>query len=313
MPESASELAAEGEAIIARRACRACHRPDHEDQVDVAATLAPPLSRIAERRPVAWVRRFLRYPYTVRANQLERMPDLGLSDREVEVLALYLELQADKKLKLLPSAGPVREAKPRYARILNGRRLFVRYNCMNCHSLGKHQIRIQRDDDGNVVFQHGALQAPDLTNLWQRIRPEWLLTMIQHPTQWMPWARMPELDVTDEDANELAWYLMNAIPSPTTEVTGAQIATLLQQKCASCHGTDDPEQSLDLSSLAGLRRGAIDDLGNPRPTLVAFAENSPLLLHLNGKKRHPKLPAQSVLSDEEYGQLESWVLAGAPD
>lgn len=241
------------------------------------------------------------------------MPDLGLSDREIEILVRYLKLQAEAIVLALPASGPEREAKPRYPRILTGRGLFVRYNCMNCHSLGKHQIRIQRDDEGKVVFQHGALQAPDLTNLWQRVRPAWVVAAVQHPPVWMPWARMPDLDVTERDAEDLAWFLMNAIESPKTDVTGGQVETLLQQRCASCHGGAEPARGLDLSTLRGMRKGATDELGNPRPTVVPFAENSPLLYHLNGKKPHPELTADQRLTDQQYREIESWVRAGAPD
>ncbi len=267
--------------------------------------MAPPLARIAERRPGDWLRRFLRYPYTIRPHQAERMPQLGLSDFEVEVLARYLEWLARERISLLPAEGPAREAKPRQPRILTGRRLFVKYNCMNCHSLGGHKIRIQRDEQGNVVFQHGALQAPDLTNVWQRVRPQWLVAMIQHPPDWMPWSRMPELNVTEQDVQDLAWYLMNAIPSPTTQVTAVEVETLLKGRCAGCHGASNPARGLDLSSLKGLRSGAQDQYAIRYPAVVPYAENSPLLGRL------ARGDAEHTLQPEELARLREWILAGA--
>lgn len=306
LPETAAELAVEAEGIITRRACRSCHRPDQATEAETSAIMAPPLARIAERRPAEWLRRFLRYPYTIRPHQAERMPQLGLSDFEVEVLARYLEWQARERIALLPAERPAREAKPRHPRILTGRRLFVKYNCMNCHSLGQHQIRIQRDEQGHVVFQHGALQAPDLTNVWQRVRPQWLVAMIQHPPDWMPWSRMPELNVSEQDVQDLAWYLMNAEPSPATQVAAADVESLLSNKCASCHGTHAPARGLDLSSLAGLRQGVLDDFGTHYPVVVPFAENSPLLGRLaRGDAEHTPQP-------EELARLKEWILAGTP-
>ncbi|MBZ0135562.1 MAG: cytochrome c [Planctomycetes bacterium] len=312
IPASAADLTRKGEDIIARYACRSCHRPDTNTELAGAPELAPPLSRIAERRTGEWLRRYLHAPYPVRKNQLERMPNLALSDYDVELLARYLELLGTERLKLLPEFSLARETDPRRPRLLLGRSLFIRYNCMNCHSLGKHQIRIQRDAEGNVVFQHGALRAPDLTHAWQRLRPAWLLAVIQHPSDWMPWSRMPELNVTEEDAQDLAWYILNAIPSPPTDVTAARVAELLGDKCASCHGGNSPDAGLNLTSLDGLRRGAIDDLGNRREAVVPFAENSPLLGRMNGQKAHPQFPADAALTDDELAELTNWVLAGAP-
>jgi len=268
--------------------------------------MAPPLARIAERRPGDWLRRFLRYPYKLRPHQAERMPQLGLSDFEVEVLARYMEWLARERIALLPAEGPAREANPRHPRILTGRRLFVKYNCMNCHSLGLHQIRIQRDEQGNVVFQHGALQAPDLSNVWQRVRPQWLVAMIKHPPDWMPWSRMPELNVTEQDVQDLAWYLMNAVASPVAQATAADTNALLQEHCTGCHDGDNPARGLDLSSLAGLRQGVLDDFGTHYPVVVPFAENSPLLGRLVfGDADHRLTP-------QELDRLKEWILAGAP-
>ncbi|MCG3182075.1 MAG: hypothetical protein ICCCNLDF_00136 [Planctomycetes bacterium] len=268
--------------------------------------MAPPLARIAERRPGDWLRRFLHYPYTIRPHQAERMPQLGLSDFEVEVLARYMEWLARERIALLQAEGPAREAEPRHPRILTGRRLFVKYNCMNCHSLGDHKIRIQRDEQGKVVFQHGALQAPDLTNVWQRVRPQWLMAMIQHPPDWMPWSRMPELNVTEQDVQDLAWYLMNAIPSPVTQVTPGKVEALLHDRCAGCHGVGSSARGLDLSSLKALRLGVQDRFGNRYPAVVPFAENSPVLGRL------ARGDAEHALQPEELTRLREWILAGAP-
>ena len=311
LPQTDPELVEEAEAIIRARACRGCHRPDDPDANDAAVRLAPPLARIAERRPGDWLRRFLRYPYPIRPNQRERMPQLGLSDREIEVLAGYLELMAQERLALLPAAGPAREEKPRLPRVMAGRRLFIAYNCMNCHSLGKHQIEMQRDEEGNVVFQHGAEQAPDLTNVWQRVRPQWLLAMIQHPPQWMPWSRMPELNVAERDVDDLAWFLMNAIASPATNADSREIEQVLKAKCAGCHSGENAARGLDLTSLAGLRMGAVDDLGRRRPSAIPYAENSPLLRQFSGDRLHPRLPEAATLTQEEMASIEGWILAGA--
>jgi mono/diheme cytochrome c family protein len=302
MPETDEKLLSQAEGIITAKACRGCHRPDDSVDENDGADLAPPLNRIAERRPGTWIRRFLRYPETIRPNQLDRMPQLNLTDYEVEVIARYLEHRATGQIESLPEVGPKRDAKPWYPKLITGRRLFVKYNCMNCHSLGKHQIRIQRDEDGKVVFQPSAERAPDLTHAWKRLRPAWLQAMLSHPPTWMPWSRMPELDIEAEDVEDLGWFIMNTTKIPTTEIKAADVEKLLKDKCSSCHGGGESARGLDLSTLQGLRKGGVDKIGLPLPVMIPYAENSPIL-----KYKHEK----AYLSVEEREMLREWVLAGA--
>lgn len=340
LPEGAA-LLAEGEKLAREHNCNFCHRTDRPDKHpeirdncqlchqyhDRPENLAPPLKHIAERRPADWIRRYLRYPYKLRPNSPDRMPDMGLSDRTVEVLTRYLVAIAR------PVSGPTitREAQPSQARLDDGAALFRRMGCDGCHNLGGANFELERRPDGSLVQPAGVF-APDLTMAFNRLRPEWTAAAIANPAHWMPWSGMPPVPMKPEEAELLAWYVFNAGPLHQTKVDHHRVEAILRARCNGCHYGPDPKagpstnpaggtgwlgtwgkpRKLDLMTIEGLMRGAVDDLGNPRPTVIPWAENSPLLMHLKGLKQ-PHMPYGSdMLPAEEIAELEDWIRGGAP-
>ncbi|MFO7261302.1 MAG: cytochrome c [bacterium] len=89
------EKARAGAAVWAQRACAACHT------IGEGRTLGPDLAGVLERRERAWLVRWLKAPdamlrtdSTAKALLAEfngiRMPNLGLTDEEIEALLHYL-------------------------------------------------------------------------------------------------------------------------------------------------------------------------------------------------------------------------------
>lgn len=344
-PQTDAEWLAAGENLVKQYNCNFCHRTEvPKDAAHLPRdncqqchqynqrpeNLAPPLEYIAERRPEAWIRRYLRYPYRIRQNSSDRMPDLGLSDREINALTRYLVLKAQDTS--LPDWKPAREETPDAARLAKGKALWDKYACGTCHTLGEKIVKPTYDENGNphrlpVVF------APDLSKAWTRTRPEWLAEAIREPSKHMPWSGMLQTNMTQGEARELAWYVTNAVPDPKNTVSAAEVMNILRARCNGCHYAPDAEagpnsnpeggagwiavwnskpRKLDLMTLEGLLHGAVDDLGRPRPSVVPYAENSPLLMHVKGLK-HPHMPyAADPLTPEEISKLERWVLSGAP-
>ncbi|MBE7490775.1 MAG: hypothetical protein HS108_03275 [Planctomycetes bacterium] len=334
-------LIAAGEQLVREHNCNFCHRtqrPDKHPEVrdncqlchqyhNRPENLAPPLEHIAERRPEAWIRRYLRYPYKLRPNSPDRMPDLSLSDRTIEILTRYLVAQA----RPVPGDPVAREPNPDPAKIEQGRALFRKYGCDGCHNTGQPDWQPERRADGSLV-QPAAVFAPDLANAFNRLRPEWTAAAIADPGRWMPWSGMPPQPMQPHEPELLAWYVFNLGPRHQTRVDHHRVEAILRARCNGCHYGPDPKagpstnpeggagwlgiwgrpRRLDLMSLEGLMRGAVDDLGRPRPTVVPYAENSPLLMHLKGLKQ-PHMPfGAEPLPPEEIAELEDWIRGGAP-
>lgn len=340
LPEGAALIAA-GEQLVREHNCNFCHRterPDKHPEIrdncqlchqyhDRPENLAPPLKHIAERRPEEWIRRYLRYPYKLRPNSPDRMPDLSLSDRTVEVLTRYLIAIA----RPVAGAKVRREAEPSEAKLDDGRTLFKRFGCDGCHNLGRNDWEMARNADGSLA-QPAAIFAPDLTLAFTRLRPEWTAQAILEPAKWLPWAGMPPQNMKLEEAELLAWYVFNAGPRHQTKVDHHRVEAILRARCNGCHYGPDPmakpstnpeggagwlgtwgkPRKLDLMSIEGLMRGAVDDLGRPRPTAIPWAENSPLLMHLKGLKQ-PHMPfGGDLLPPDEIAVLDDWIRGGAP-
>jgi mono/diheme cytochrome c family protein len=346
LPQTDEEWLTEGEALVKQHNCNFCHRTEvPADKTHIGRdncqqchqyknrpeNLAPPLEFVAERRTESWIRRYLRYPYPIRQNSGDRMPDLGLADREVEVLTRYLLLKAAAGISALPDWKPTREATPDPERLIKARRHWDKYNCAQCHTLGAEVTRPTYDENGlprlaPVVF------APDLSMVWTRTRPQWLAEGIQHPIQRMPWSGMLQTNMTETEARELAWYVTNAVPTPAHTASAGEVVDLLRRRCNGCHYGPSPKaqpssnpeggagwiaiwgkaRKLDLMTIEGLLAGAVDDFGNPRPSVIGYAENSPLLMHVKGLKQ-PHMPfGMNPLPPEEIKLIEDWIKSGAP-
>lgn len=347
MPRSDHELLAMGDELVKQHNCNFCHRTEvPSDKTHVARdncqschqyskrpeNLAPPLETIAERRTDEWIRRYLRYPYPIRQNSNDRMPDLGLTDREVEILTRYLVFKAKDGIESLPDWRPEREDTPDPARLAAGRALWDQFNCAQCHTLGDEVVKPTWDENGNPHLMP-VIFAPALDKTWTRTRPEWLAEGIQHPAKRIPWSGMLQTNITQEQARELAWYITNAIPPPKRTVAASEVVDVMRRRCNGCHYAPDPDASfntnpqggagwlatwgdkprkLDLMSIEGIMRGAVDDFGNPRPSVIPYAENSPLLMHIKGLK-HPHMPfGMNPLPPEEIKLIQDWILSGAP-
>jgi cytochrome c5 len=346
-----------GEKLIADKKCNFCHRQDpsvtpehpradcefcHQRQnPQVHYHLAPPLNSIAARRPGAWLRRYLRYPYAIRVHSPSRMPDMALTDFENEVAARYIEQLASTDLLALNTSGPAREAKPDAAKLEQARVLVNKYTCGMCHSIGASEA-MWLSDPAILASNPGAIFAPDLGRTWNRVRPGWLKGAILKPSHAMAWSGMPDNSaMTEAEAELLAWFVMNCVPDlepmkikeGDLEVTLGypQIQEIFNTRCLSCHYSPRPDppmtanpeggsgwlatwgktRHLSFESFEHAIAGSLDDLGRRRPVVVPYAENSPILVHLRGLKQ-PQMPfGRDPLSESEYKLIENWVLTGA--
>lgn len=331
--------------IIEKRHCNHCHLPDDHDApvLDKANNcqnchtdkgrselVATPLGSLGFRRSEVWLRRYLRHPYAIRSNGPDRMPDLMLSDYEVTVLARVL---AVTETEPAGTSEIQRESTPDAGRVAMGLRLFRETGCDDCHALAGSRPTISFDESGNPSDAH-VLFAPELDRLWLRSTPEAAMRAISAPEKWLPHAKMPKADLSESQVRDLVWTIWNVTASPTTNITGGQVMSILRTHCNDCHYGPDPKASgarnpkggagwlavwgthprkLDLTTFEGLMTGAVDDYGQSRPSVVPFADNSPLLRHIDGRKS-PHMPmASDPLSAREVATIREWILAGAPD
>lgn len=182
------------------------------------AWLPPPLMGEGSKVQPTWLHDYLLDPYLVRPATVMRMPKFNLSKSEARKLTDYFaavdgsqfpypftaerrhqhlaaaDARYAERLASLPAAGALDGEQPVSGRHLRDAMNFVTDNsyCVRCHRVG--DFRPSGLDRG---------QAPDLTDVYRRLRPDYLRTWIAKPTALLPYASMPVNIPYDPDAPEL--------------------------------------------------------------------------------------------------------------
>ncbi len=87
-----------------------------------------------------------------------------------------------------------------------------------------------------------------------------------------------------------------------------EIAPIINARCISCHGENNPRRGLRLDTFAGWRTGGMGGLlltpGNPNTSLI--------LARINAPQGQGRMPANgNPLIDEEKEKISSWIKTGA--
>ena len=178
----------QGEAgrLIDKYKCLTCHQI-HDKGGDLAPNLSLEGSQVKEE----WLRRFLMNPYTIRHELSAVMPHLGISDKDVKILASYIQivLVDDNIQEVALSEDEIPEGL-----LQKGRELYYEtYECQTCHQRGS--------DEGETV-------GPNLTNVRLRLKPGWIFTWLKDPELYKPEAGMPDFDMSDEESIAITAFLI---------------------------------------------------------------------------------------------------------
>lgn len=174
-----SEEVRAGKLVFQNKNCMDCHTI-----LGNGAYYGADLTKVIDRRGEAFVRSLLKNPPAVTAglwpgDYRRRMPDLNLTDQEIEQLIAFLTWtgkvdtnqwppQPLRRAAVEVEEEPTREAEPRVAL---GKQVFQRENCGSCHALQA------------AGLNYTAAVGPDLTHEAQRGRSaEWLMRQLTEPT-----------------------------------------------------------------------------------------------------------------------------------
>ena len=136
-----------------------------------------------------------------------------------------------------------------------GRRLLARYGCAHCHAIAQ--------PDGSFI--EAVDEPPSLEHIAEKTTREWLFAWIKNPQAYAVSATMPNFRFNDQEATDIANYLMAqstysknskalvaatvALPPPDkAAVDGPGLYGTLF--CASCHATQNSKGNLMGGDLA---------------------------------------------------------------
>jgi mono/diheme cytochrome c family protein len=180
-----------GREVAAKYSCRGCHVLDDGKGGDVG----PDLRVSAQKLFPEWVRTFLKAPRDygkIYPWRIFRMPDLRLSDDEVEVMTKYLAAIGKRQ------EGPI--TLPDTAQFptekLNEGKLIFFLRCTECHNLG-------------TVIETPPVkqQGPDLIRVARRVDYQWAKNWISNPRLIDPKTRMIVPDITPEQVDAVRMFV----------------------------------------------------------------------------------------------------------
>jgi cytochrome c2 len=219
-------LLSKGKKLFTDVGCWGCHPIEGYNEL---AKRGPTLTNIASKTTQGWLQTWIAYPKGWRP--ATRMPNFWpgavdassvphpeaqkpeevmarhrqLRDQEVSAIVAYLWSNSDKAPLLAQSAPKGEPAK--------GKETFESVGCLACHVTEKDSAA--RRSEGSEERDY----APNLWNIADKARPEWIYSWVKNPKAVWPETKMPDLRLGDAEAANVTAYLMTlksdqAYPAP---------------------------------------------------------------------------------------------------
>jgi len=177
--------------------CTSCHAASAPAAALVLPKQAPILDRVGERVRLDYLRRFLADPQHTKPGTT--MPSLFVGvDNERK------QRQVESLVHLLASTGLILETGPITPAVQRGERQFHTLGCAACHDARQ---------DGT---QHLATSVPLPPDMEAKYSVPGLAAFLANPLAVRPSARMPHLNLTPEEARDVASYLLRELEVAST-------------------------------------------------------------------------------------------------
>jgi mono/diheme cytochrome c family protein len=184
-------------------------------QKDIEHLVAvPALTNTARRFRNEWLVSFLREPHEVRPGLEESMPRLALTEAQAGDIA---ELLAPHR-----GAGEL----PRRGDREHGKELFGQYACGTCHSFEVPATPAPNDDAPTAAWR----KAPHLRHVRARVRRDSIVPWLVNPASLLPDTQMPNFGLTEQQAVDIAAYL---VEQPLDDVSASEAAEKATKHTAS--------------------------------------------------------------------------------
>ena len=115
-------------------------------------------------------------------------------EQEVAQIAAYLWTSSERS-KLVVSSAPKGDA-------AKGKQIFDSVGCRGCHVV--EQGSAARRSEGSAERDY----APNLWNVGDKAKPEWIYSWVKNPKALWPQTKMPDLRLTDQEAANVTAFLL---------------------------------------------------------------------------------------------------------
>ncbi len=301
---------------------------------------APSLSAAGILVKPEWIERYLLAPHDLRPYLQPSMPRLDLDESAAKAIAAYFG-----------SRGTATGRAPVTGDIGRGRALFTAKTCVTCHQFSGAGTP-EPSALSSATATRDRLLAPDLRFARTRLVAPRVPAYIRDPLSVKPDAAMPKLAMSEQEASDLAAFVLEAPLMPVPErpkptrlpvldraVGYDEVAEkVLHKICWHCHSQPDfargdggpgntggfgfKPRLLDLASYESLSAGYLDKKGERTSLFSPGPSGEPVLLEvLLARQKEERGGAASVrgmplgmpsLSVESIQLVESWIAQGHP-
>jgi mono/diheme cytochrome c family protein len=271
----------EGRLLLAEMRCMKCHTTPESLAATAGAVApggsahakleampelsmdAPALSDAGARLNAAWIAAWVNNPRALRPDSHmprlfsdEKTPKDAIDPRAADVAAYLATL----------GGAPAVAKDPADAAVEAGGRLFTNFNCIACHSQpsGDKTPPDASADAASTGEGGNAAAFPriPLANVAVKYHPEALKQFLLKPEAHYAWIRMPNFRLSEEEASELAAFLLK---EPAGKVPGSSQGNADNGKklvessgCLNCHAIGDEKSALKAPTLAEIPKDAWD-------------------------------------------------------
>ncbi|MDP6133613.1 MAG: c-type cytochrome [Candidatus Marinimicrobia bacterium] len=239
-----------GLTLIEKNGCNGCHTIK---SMESRRKSGPDLARINEKVNKDWVAKWIKDPKGFRHDT--RMPsffnqsnnsdiDSKLrNDTEIYAMTEYLFQDGEKMSR--------KNDRKFMGNAEKGQELFDVVGCRGCHIIENNPNNMTEDIQlADLLKEHG----PNLINLGSKTSAQWLYNWLRDPSEYWHDTRMPNLRLSDEEAKNLAAYLMNSTNTEFDAFEPIQMS----------------EEALDEIALGWLRKMYPEKEANSRLADMAF-------------------------------------------
>jgi len=257
---------------------------------------APSLTALGDRLQANWIRDYLLAPRDLRPKLMPTMPRLALSPEQASDIAAYLTRAA--------AAGTASQR----GDAARGRQLMEQKGCAGCHAFsGVPAFPAVAQPPPESELARAAALAPDLRFTRDRFRPERLVAWLLDPKGVKNDTRMPNFALTDDEARDIAAYVLGGELQPIQPTTFTRLPVLARRvsfeevnrevfsrTCHHCHTDADSAggdggpgntggfgfapRGVSFSSHASVLAGYADARGTRRSLFEPLADGTPRLI-----------------------------------
>ncbi len=195
----------EGRQLFEEMGCVGCHEVKGLPEEEIRKA-GPSLKRIRGKVDPGWTAKWLKDPKSFRPDT--KMPSFfGLSnaaseeveDTQVHAIVTYLFDQSEEFVpEEITGEGDAEQ----------GQKLVKEIGCLGCHSVGEDKV---------------SDFAPNLSQIGSKVNVPWLVDWLKNPKHYNPETSMPSLRLTDQEALDVAAFLVTLKNEPFEELAEPEL------------------------------------------------------------------------------------------